>query len=131
MTKYEQALATDNKELKSQVKYNMGNTFFMQQKPEEALAYYKDAVKLDQNNREAAINYEIVRKLLEQQQQEQQQQDQQKKDNKDQENRIKTNRIRVRMTRSRIRKNSSSSLNRMSRSNSRKNSLSRKKKSSR
>ncbi len=53
-------------------------------KLEEALQQLKSAIKADPSNKEAIYNYEVVKKLLEdQKQQEQQNQDQQNKDGED------------------------------------------------
>ena len=66
--------------------YNLGNTQFMQQKLQEALESYKNALRLNPEDMEAKYNYAYTKRMLEQQQQQQQQQqnqDQNQDQNKD------------------------------------------------
>lgn len=55
-------------------------------KLEEALAYFKSALKADPTNEEARYNYEMVKKKLDEQEKQQQRQDQDKKDQDQKEN---------------------------------------------
>lgn len=74
---------------RGEVAYNLGNTLFVQQKLEEALNCYRDAMRFNPDDKEAKFNYALTKELLKQQQQQQQQQQQdqnnQNQDNKEQE----------------------------------------------
>ncbi len=76
---------------RSEAVYNLGNTQFAQQKLKEALASYRQAMRLNPDDQEAKYNYAFTKKLL--QQQEQQNQDQQNQDqqNQDQQNQDQQN----------------------------------------
>ncbi len=83
------ALATDSLRRdidRSEAFYNMGNSQFEQQKLEEALESYKDAIRLNPDDMEAKYNYSYVKTLLESQPQNenQDQEDQQDQENQDQ-----------------------------------------------
>jgi len=103
------AMNSDNKSLASKAMYNLGNMFRDQQKMEESLALYRKAIELNPTDEDAKVNYELLKQVLQQQEQQQQQdkqnqeqdqekQDQQKQDqdsegqdeqNKDQDNQEK------------------------------------------
>lgn len=68
---------------RSQAYYNLGNSQFAQQKLQEALENYKNAMRFDPNDVEAKYNYAYTKALLEQQDQDQDQ-DQQDQENQDQ-----------------------------------------------
>lgn len=69
---------------RSEAVYNLGNTQFAQQKLQQALESYRQAMRLNPKDMEAKYNYAYTKKLL-QQQQDQQNQDQNKDDqNKEQ-----------------------------------------------
>ena len=70
---------------RSEAVYNLGNTQFAQQKLKEALASYRQAMRLNPDDQEAKYNYAFTKKLLQQQEQ-QQQQDQQNQDQQNQNN---------------------------------------------
>ena len=69
------AMHSDDKSLASKAMYNLGNMFRDQQKMEESLALYRKAIELDPTDEDAKVNYELLKQVL--QQQEQQQQDKQ------------------------------------------------------
>ena len=103
------AMNSDDKSLASKAMYNLGNMFRDQQKMEESLALYRKAIELDPTDEDAKVNYELLKQVLQQQEQKQQEdkqnqeqdqekQDQQKQDqdsegqdeqNKDQDNQEK------------------------------------------
>ena len=100
------AMNSDDKSLASKAMYNLGNMFRDQQKMEESLALYRKAIELDPTDEDAKVNYELLKQVLQQQEQQQQQdkqnqeQDQEKQDqdqdsegqdeqNKDQDNQEK------------------------------------------
>ncbi|MFI3317904.1 MAG: tetratricopeptide repeat protein [Rikenellaceae bacterium] len=60
--------------------YNLGNSLFQQQKLEEALESYKDALRLRPDDMECKYNYAYTKRLLEQQQQDQQENQDQQQD---------------------------------------------------
>ena len=68
---------------RGEVAYNLGNTLFVQQKLEEALNCYRDAMRFNPDDKEAKFNYALTKELLKQQQQ--QDQNNQNQDNKEQE----------------------------------------------
>ncbi len=80
------AMNSDDKSLASKAMYNLGNMFRDQQKMEESLALYRKAIELDPTDEDAKVNYELLKQVLQQQEQQQQQdkqnqeQDQQKQD---------------------------------------------------
>ena len=86
---FEQSLKADNEQLKSKAMYNLGNTFYQNQKTEEALAFYRKALELDPTDNEAKYNYEFLKYQQEppedQQEQDQNKKDQEKEQDQDQE----------------------------------------------
>ena len=68
---------------RADVAYNLGNSLFAQQKFKEALTCYRDAMRLNPEDREAKYNYALTKEMLKQQQQQQQQQDQNQDQNQD------------------------------------------------
>ena len=80
------AMNSDDQSLASKAMYNLGNMFRDQQKMEESLALYRKAIELDPTDEDAKVNYELLKQVLQQQEQQQQQdkqnqeQDQQKQD---------------------------------------------------
>ncbi len=78
---YQQLLQSANKKIKSVANQQLGVMANNQEKLEEALEYFKQALKAAPENEEARYNYEVVKKKLE----DKKKQDQQKnKDQKDQ-----------------------------------------------
>ena len=67
--------------------YNLGNAQFAQQKLKEALDSYRQAMRLNPDDKEAKFNYAYTKRLLEQQEQNQDQ----NKDNKDDKNKDSQN----------------------------------------
>ena len=80
------AMNSDDKSLASKAMYNLGNMFRDQQKMEESLALYRKAIELDPTDEDSKVNYELLKQVLQQQEQQQQQdkqnqeQDQEKQD---------------------------------------------------
>jgi Ca-activated chloride channel family protein len=77
------AMNSDDKSLASKAMYNLGNMFRDQQKMEESLALYRKAIELDPTDEDAKVNYELLKQVL--QQQEQQQQEDKQNQEQDQE----------------------------------------------
>ena len=55
---FEETLKSTNSSLKAKAMYNLGNTFYQNQKVEEAIAFYRKAIELDPDDKEAKYNYE-------------------------------------------------------------------------
>jgi len=70
------AMNSDDKSLASKAMYNLGNMFRDQQKMEESLALYRKAIELDPTDEDAKVNYELLKQVLQQQEQHQQQDEQ-------------------------------------------------------
>ena len=70
------AMNSDDKSLASKAMYNLGNMFRDQQKMEESLALYRKAIELDPADEDAKVNYELLKQVLQQQEQQQQQDEQ-------------------------------------------------------
>ena len=88
---YNRILENKNPVLSADSYYNMGNTLYQmgratddQQNYSQAVEAFKQAVRLDPEDRDAKYNYEMVKQLLKEQQQ-QQQQNQDNQDQQDQE----------------------------------------------
>jgi hypothetical protein len=77
---YSSLVRSNDKQVKSIAYQQMGIISSDQQKYEEALATFKEALKANPNNEEARYNYELVKELLKKQQEQEQQQDQQNQD---------------------------------------------------
>ena len=67
----EDALRIEDSQTKSKVYYNLGNTLFKMNKPEESLEAFKRAIKLNPEDEDAKYNYEFVKSLIEEQENEQ------------------------------------------------------------
>ena len=79
---------TDDKILASKSYYNLANILRESGEMEESLEYYKKSIVLNPEDKDAKINYELLKQTLkqqqDQQQQDQQQQDQQQQDQQQQ-----------------------------------------------
>jgi Ca-activated chloride channel homolog len=75
---------SDDKELASMAAFNYANILKNNQKNKESLEYFKKAIKLNSKNKDAKINYELLKNLMnaqqDQSQQDQSQQDQSQQD---------------------------------------------------
>lgn len=69
-----------NPELASKALYNLGNMFKDQQKMEESLALYRKALELDPTDEDAKINFEMLKQVMQQQEQKKEQEQNQDKD---------------------------------------------------
>ena len=74
---------TDDKNLSSKSYYNLANILRESGEMEESLKYYKKSILLNPMDKDAKINFELLKQILDQQQ-DQQQQDQQQKDQQQQ-----------------------------------------------
>lgn len=81
---YGKLIGSEDRKMKSIALQQLGVMSKDANKLEEALQQLKSAIKADPTNQEAIYNYEVVKKLIEEQkEQEQQQQEQQNKDGED------------------------------------------------
>jgi len=83
---YQQLISSEQPDIRSIAQQQMGIIANDQHKYDEALSFFKESIKSDPSNADARYNYELVKKLLQEQQQNQDQQnkDQQDQDNQDQ-----------------------------------------------
>ena len=82
---YKKALNVKDPELRQKVLYNLGNTKFKQGDLEGAVEYYEKALKTKEDYAEAKLNYEFVKKQLEEQEKQDQQDQSDQSDQSDQE----------------------------------------------
>ena len=97
---FEESLESGDNSIKSKALYNLGNIFYKNEKSEDAIAFYRKALELNPDDKEAKYNYELLKykpdppeedqknedKNKEQQEQEQQkEQDQQQEQQQEQE----------------------------------------------
>jgi len=80
---YQPLTASNNPKIKSWANQQMGVMANRQGKFEEALNYFKQALKAEPENDQARFNYEMVKKKFEEQKKKDQQNQDQNKDNKD------------------------------------------------
>ena len=81
---------SEDSKLASKAYYNLGNMLREQNKMDESLAFYKKAIELDPSDQDAKINFELLKEVMqEQQNQEQQDQEQQDQEQQDQEQKDK------------------------------------------
>ena len=89
LNNYRSLQSSSNRQIASLANQQLGAMQFRSKKYEEALQYYKSSLKSDPRNDEARYNYELLKKLIkEQEEQQQENKDQQDQDqeNQDQEN---------------------------------------------
>ncbi|MBC8345895.1 MAG: tetratricopeptide repeat protein [Candidatus Marinimicrobia bacterium] len=58
---FEQSLKSKDTQLQSKAMYNLGNTFYKNEKKEEALAFYRKALELNPKDKDAKYNYEFLK----------------------------------------------------------------------
>ena len=87
MDAFERALNTEDDALKSKAYYNMGNTLFNMKRNEESLAFYRKALELNPDDKDAKYNYEMVRYNPQENQEQQQNRDSKSEENQDQQKR--------------------------------------------
>ncbi|MDD5529769.1 MAG: tetratricopeptide repeat protein [bacterium] len=84
MTLFTKIMASlESKGLKEKACYNMGNTLFKSGNLELAIESYKQALRMDPDDKDAKINLEFAQKMLEQQKQQQKDKKDQDKQNQD------------------------------------------------
>ena len=75
---------SEDPKLASKAYYNLGNMLREQNKIDDGLAFYKKAIELDPNDQDAKINFELLKQIVQQQEQEQQDQEQQEQNQQNQ-----------------------------------------------
>ena len=58
---FQESLKSSDNDLRSKAYYNLGNTFFKDNKAEEAISFYRKALELNPNDKEALYNYEYLK----------------------------------------------------------------------
>jgi tetratricopeptide (TPR) repeat protein len=82
---YRQLANTPDREVKSLAQQQMGIVAHQQQKLQEALQHFKEALKADPTNEDARYNYELLKKKLQEQQDQQENDQNQQKNDENQE----------------------------------------------
>ena len=77
------AVKAKDSETKAQALHNLGNSLLREQKLQESLAAYKEALKANPKDTDTKYNYEYAKRMLQQQQKQQQQQQKQNEEKKD------------------------------------------------
>ena len=70
--------------IKSKAYYNLGNTSYKINKKEEAIAYYRKALELNPNDKDAKYNYELLKYQPDPPKEENQDQDKQEQEQQEQ-----------------------------------------------
>ena len=58
---FQESLKSPDDDLRSKAYYNLGNTFYKDNKLEEAISFYRKALELNPNDKEARFNYEYLK----------------------------------------------------------------------
>ena len=58
---FQESLKTSDNNLRSKAFYNLGNTFYKNNKTNEALSFYRKALELNPNDKDALFNYEYLK----------------------------------------------------------------------
>ena len=58
---FQESLKSPDNILRSKAYYNLGNTFYKDNKAEEAISFYRKALELNPNDKEARFNYEYLK----------------------------------------------------------------------
>ena len=82
---FDQSLKSSNNLIKSKAYYNLGNTSYKINKKEEAIAYYRKALELNPNDKDAKYNYELLKYQPDPPKEENQDQDKQEQEQQEQE----------------------------------------------
>ena len=58
---FEESLESGYNSIKSKALYNLGNIFYKNEKSEDAIAFYRKALELNPDDKEAKYNYELLK----------------------------------------------------------------------
>ena len=85
MREYEQALSSEDTQLRAHALYNMGNLQFENGNIEESSKLFREALKLSSEDEDILHNYALSQKVLKEEQEQEKQQDQNQENKEDQE----------------------------------------------
>ena len=77
---FQESLKTSDDNLRSKAFYNLGNTFYKNNKTNEALSFYRKALELNPNDMDALYNYEYIKYQKKPPEEDKEQQDNEKKE---------------------------------------------------
>lgn len=80
---YQELSESTNKKISSVAEQQLGQVMFDKKQYEPALEHYKNALRRDPTNQDARYNYELLKKLIQKQEEEKKDQQNQDQDNKD------------------------------------------------
>jgi tetratricopeptide (TPR) repeat protein len=82
---FQESLKTSDDNLRSKAFYNLGNTFYKNNKTNEALSFYRKALELNPNDMDALYNYEYLKYQKKPPEEDKEKQDKEKQDKEKQE----------------------------------------------
>ena len=82
---FQETLKSADKNLRSKAFYNLGNTFYKNNKTEEAISLYRKALELNPNDKEARFNYEYLKYQKKPPEDDNKEKDKQEQEQKDEE----------------------------------------------
>jgi len=85
LNSYKQALNSEDKSLRQSALYNMGNSLYRLNKLKESIEYYEKSLEMNPEDKRAQLNYEFVKKKLEQKEQEEKEKEEKEKEQEKQE----------------------------------------------
>jgi Ca-activated chloride channel family protein len=88
---FDKSLKSSDDLVKSKAYYNLGNTFYKNNKKDEAIKYYRKALELNPNDKEAKFNYELLKYHPDPPKEDNQDQQNQDQQNQEQENQEQEN----------------------------------------
>ena len=77
---FEESLESGDNSIKSKALYNLGNILYKNENSEDALSFYRKALELNPNDKEAKFNYELLRYRPDPQEEDQKNEDKNKQD---------------------------------------------------
>ncbi len=83
VNKYQELIESTNKIISSIAEQQLGQVMFDKKQYEPALEHYKNALRKNPANQDARYNYELLKKIIQKQEEEKKNQENQDKDNKD------------------------------------------------
>ena len=86
LKRFEQALGSNDRMLQSKVFYNMARILQDQNELDKSLSLYKKSLELNPNDIDSKINYELLKRMINQQDSQNQQNDQNQEESEEQQN---------------------------------------------
>ena len=90
LRRFEQVLSSEDRTLQSKALYNMARILQDQNELDESLSLYRKSLELNPNDIDSKINYELLKKIINQEGSEDQQNDQNQEGSEDQQNSSKS-----------------------------------------